>query len=311
MSQSEIPDVPARTLVSPDGRLSATFLPSLNMLCSSLVHDGEELLHLRAGISAYADHGKTCGIPFLHPWANRLSGVRYVAAGRTVVLTERARKITRDANGLPNHGLLGGRTAWETGAPSTTNGAATLQARLSFTSEDLLANFPYPHELAMVASVGDGVLTIAVTLTPTSQQAVPVSFGFHPYLCLPGVEREKWIVSLPVRRHLVLDERSIPTGASESVRIERAALGARTYDDAFTGIEAPRVFAMEGGKRRIEVEFGESYPYAQVFAPPGSDFLCIEPMTAPANALVTGGAALRLVEPGASFEAVFRLRIAR
>lgn len=297
------------TLRSRDGRVAATFWPSLNMLCSSLVHDGEEFLHLRAGIVAYAERGKTCGIPLLHPWANRLGGDRYDVAGRSVVLGDQGRALSRDANGLPDHGLLGGRTRWEVESLSSDENAMQLKARLQFTSAELLANFPFPHELVMNADVGDGTLAIAVTLRATTQQAVPVSFGFHPYLRLPGAPREEWMVEFPVRTRLLLDERSIPTGATEDVRFDRAALGDRAFDDSFGDIQPPRVFAMEDGRRRIEVEFGDAYPYAQIFAPAGSDFLCIEPMTAPANALASSGAALRLVEPGEAFEAVFRVRI--
>ena len=200
------------TLRSQDSRLTATFAPSLNMLCSSLVHDGEELLHLRAGVAAYAERGKTCGIPLLHPWANRLHGDRYEAAGRSVLLGDHGRALSRDGNGLPNHGLLGGRTLWQVAPQSDNDDATRLVARLSFASEDLLANFPFPHELTMVADVGNGSLSIAVTLRATTQQAVPVSFGFHPYLRLPRVAREEWMVEFPVRTRLLLDERSIPSG---------------------------------------------------------------------------------------------------
>ena len=79
--------------------------------------------------------------------------------------------------------------------------------------------------------------------------------------------REKWIVEMPVRKHLVLDARSIPTGAARGVTIARAPLGSRTYDDGFTGIASPRSFSMEGGGRRIELELGEDYPYVQIFSP--------------------------------------------
>ena len=48
---------------------------------------------------------------------------------------------------------------------------------------------------------------------------------------------------------------------------------------------------------------GEGYELAQVFAPAGGRFVCLEPMTAPVNALLTG--ACRIVEPGDSFSARF------
>ena len=34
---------------------------------------------------------------------------------------------------------------------------------------------------------------------------VPVAFGYHPYLVLPGVPRAEWEVELPVDARLLLD----------------------------------------------------------------------------------------------------------
>ena len=63
------------------GDLEATFAPEAGMVCHSLRHRGEELLGQRDGLEAYAKTGKTMGIPFLHPWANRLGAWSYEALG--------------------------------------------------------------------------------------------------------------------------------------------------------------------------------------------------------------------------------------
>ena len=55
---------------------------------------------------------------------------------------------------------------------------------------------------------------------------MPVAFGFHPYLRLPGAVRAAWELRLPPRRHLVLDLRGIPTGTGErEVGLRRVAPG--------------------------------------------------------------------------------------
>jgi aldose 1-epimerase len=59
------------------------------------------------------------------------------------------------------------------------------------------------------------------------------------------------------------------------------------------------------GIARIAVEFTEGFRVAQLFAPPGEDYICIEPMTAPANALVRGG--FEWVAPGERRRAAFRI----
>ena len=67
----------------------------------------------------------------------------------------------------------------------------------------------------------------------------------------------------------MLDERGLPTGETEPVDDRaRARSASATYDDHFVELERPAVFALEGGGRRIEVELGQGYPCAQVYAPP-------------------------------------------
>ena len=65
-----------QTVVIESPQLRATFVPGAGMVCSSLCHDGAELLAQCNGVRAYAERGSTMGIPLLYPWANRLAGLR-------------------------------------------------------------------------------------------------------------------------------------------------------------------------------------------------------------------------------------------
>jgi galactose mutarotase-like enzyme len=302
----------ARTLVSPRGTLEATFVTGAGMVGSSLRHEGAELLDPRGGVARYAAQGATMGLPLLHPWANRLEGFRYAAAGRAVTLSTASGVLHLDGNGLPIHGLIPGRSRWEVTSAEATPSAARLETRMVFSPDPaLLEAFPFPHEVHLDVTLRDDALLVATTLSATGDVAVPVSFGFHPYLCLPGVPREQWMIDLPVRQRLVLDQRQLPTGAREAVRIDPAPLAGRTFDDAFLAPPVGESFTATGGGRRVAVEFVRGYTAAQVFSPPHAAFICFEPMTGPANALVRGGPDLRLVAPGARFTAEFAIRVAR
>jgi aldose 1-epimerase len=46
-----------------------------------------------------------------------------------------------------------------------------------------------------------------------------------------------------------------------------------------------------------------------VFAPPGTDYICFEPMTAPANALNSHDG-LHVIAPGEDYRTAFRIRVA-
>jgi aldose 1-epimerase len=295
---------PAR-MTSPNGRLEASFVPKAGMVGWSLRHDGDELLGHRASLSEYIDRGKATGIPLLHPWANRLASPEYEIAGQQVRLDLEAPNVRADPEGLPMHGLVAGSSRWEQLEEDTTR----LRARLDFAAwPELRAGFPFPHLLELSIELSDDRLLIETELVPTADTPVPVAFGFHPLLRLPGLPRESWIVELPVTSRMELDERTLPTGRSEPVAIPTAPLGDRTFDDAFDGLTDLPEFALSGGGRRLSLRFLEGYRFAQVWAPPDGEFVAFEPMTAPANPFESDRTLL--AEPGSRYRASFEIRVA-
>jgi aldose 1-epimerase len=293
------------TLRAADGLTEAEFAPAANMLCCSLRHRGAELLDAGDGVQAYAVRGRTMGIPLLYPWANRLAGPGYEAAGKHVSLEDAGELIPRDPNGLPIHGVLPGMLRWQVERGST---ADRMAARLDWSSAQLLALFPYAHEVRMQALVRENELEIATTVRATGPDPVPVSFGFHPYLRIPDAPRRTYSVSLGAFRRLLLDGRMIPTG--ERVPVERRTfpLEDQSLDDAFDGLELPPEFEVSAGGLAITVTFNHGFAFAQVYAPPEHDFICFEPMTAPTNALNSGDG-LVVLDPGEEHRTAFSIRI--
>lgn len=292
------------------GGLEAVFVPEAGMVCCSLKHRGEELLGQRGGLRAYVDHYSTMGIPFLHPWANRLGADCFEIRGREVDLTLPDLPLKRDGAGLPIHGLLAAAPGWRVARHAELDPGGVLAASFDFAAyPHLLAAFPFPHLVEIEATLVDGSLEITTSLTATGAVAVPVSFGFHPYLCLPGVARAEWELEAPVHERVALDERGLPTEARGPAAIEPGPLGTRTYDDAFLAPPPGTAFALTGPDRRIELRMDSGYPFAQVYAPDDTDAVAIEPMTAPTNALVTDGDELTFVPPGETFAAGFSISV--
>ena len=274
------------------------------MIGVSLTDSGVELLGQRRGLDAYVTNGKTMGIPILYPWANRLGANTYTAEGTTVTLTPGQHRVRADPNGLPIHGVLAAYPGWRI----TTESADDLTVELDFGADpELLASFPFPHLLAVTVRLAGQSLTVRTAVTPTGQKAVPLCFGFHPYLQLPGVSRDQLIIETPPLRWLRLDERGLPTGATTPQPALTEALGDKAFDDGYDEVADGAVFAVSGGGRRIEVHFEQGYPAAQIFAPPGEEVICFEPMTAPTDALRRGG--YPSARPGESAVAQFSIRV--
>jgi aldose 1-epimerase len=293
-------------IVSGGGALEAHFVPGANMLCHSLTHDGVELLHSGRGVEAYASRGKTMGIPLLHPWANRLSRPGYAVAGKEVTLPPPEGRYALDPNGLPIHGALPGLLGWEVIETGATD---RISARLDWSAPELMELFPFAHELRIDALAGDAGLELVTTLRATGSDAVPVSFGYHPYLRPPGdAPRADWQVSLGAAEHLVLDDQMIPTGATVALEPRQFTLDGQSWDDGLAGLGSPAEFTVSAGAQTLAVTFDDGFAYAQVFAPEGQDFICFEPMTAPTNAL-EDGTALTLVPPGEEYRTAFSIAV--
>ena len=261
------------------GPLAAEFLPGEGMACISLRRDGREFL--AAG-----------GLPLMAPWANRLGAWRYQACGRDVDL--RWLPLGTDESGLPIHGTMAA-TAWNVVDVTSSRAEARFDTAVHW---DQLAAFPFPHALEVIAEIDRSSLVVTTTLRPTSGIAVPVSFGWHPYFAVG----DDWRLELPACRRVVLDERKLPTGSSEPQPATSELLRESSYDDHYE-LGDDRALAVRGSDGAVLVELGDGYGYAQVFAPVGAGFACLEPMTARTNALVDGG--YEIVTPGDVFTATF------
>ncbi len=298
------------TLTSADDELEASFCPGAGMVCASLLHRGDQVLGLRGGLRSYAEQRSTMGIPLLYPWANRLSSHRFEVAGREVDVGAGVPPPKADGNGLPIHGLLTAADGWQVDRHEDLGDWAELAASFPFTAEsDLTAGFPFPHTLHLLAALSTAGLWITTSVAADAGSPVPIAFGFHPYLALPGTPRAEWRIEAPLPVRLTLDESGIPTGAREPAGPLDGPLGERTFDDAFLAPRPGDAFTLSGGGRRIEVRFDDAYPYAQLYAPAGQELIAYEPMTAPTNALVSGDE-LPIIEPGERFEAAFEIRVA-
>jgi galactose mutarotase-like enzyme len=210
--------------------------------------------------------------------------------------------VRLEEHGLPSHGLRPSSLRWE-----VEEHGDGLRATAEFDGGRLEA-FPFPHRLAVDVALADDGLTVETTLTPTSATPVPVAFGYHPYLRVPGAPRAEWEVDLPVECRLLVDDNKIPTGEVQTPAFRHGTLEDRGFDDGYELPERPRPFTVSAAGRTLGVEFLEGYTHAQVYAPPEQDVICFEPMTAPANALISHDG-LRLAPSGEPFSAAFRITV--
>jgi len=259
---------------------------------------GEPAIALSAGgvTAVFLPHLGMTGVSLRFP---RPGALRYEAGGVPVDLDGLA--LRTDRNGLPIHGLLVGSRAWQVSEMTSDADTATLRAAIVVDARA----FPFPHRIEVELVVAEARLEVSTTVMPTGDRAIPVAFGWHPYLQLPDTARAEWALCLPAREHFALDARGIPTGSATHEPSEVAPIGARTFDDlyAVAGDQVLALVAPDGAA--IELQRDAGYPYAQVWVPPNREFAALEPMTVRTNALGEGDTPL--VAPGDAFRARFTL----
>jgi aldose 1-epimerase len=286
------------------GKYEATVRPDVAMLCTSLQFLGDEYVACPRAIEDFRA-GRATAIPVVHPWANRLSRDSYDAAGTHVSLA--GLTLPRDPNGLPIHGNLFG-AAFEVKQANDTRVVATLDYGAQ---PERLRAFPFPHILTIdVRLHPTRGLNIVTQVDPSSDQAVPISFGWHPFVQLPNAARAEWELRWPACEHVEVDDRIIPTGNRTAQAAQREPIAARTFDDHYA-LGSDRTFSIAAGsgkrRRTLTLQFDPAYPFAQLFVPPQGELVAIEPMTAEIDALGRGTAPV--VEPGKRLLAAFNLAI--
>ncbi|HEX6546918.1 MAG TPA: aldose 1-epimerase [Bryobacteraceae bacterium] len=253
------------------------------------------------------------GIPFLAPWANRLSKREYWVGDRCYQLNASFGNLRFDHHGQVIHGLLLFEP-WTVTELEATSDGARLVSRMHFSARpSLMSQFPFAHTLEMRHLVRDGRLQITLRIANECIEAFPVSIGFHPYYAIPETCRDDWQLRLAARTRFELNRNQTPTGVTTSVEPCNLAVKEVELDDVFSGLtrnehgEAHFSIGCKSGS--LKTGFGPRYKVAVIYAPRTHDFVCIEPMATITNALNLRHEGfevdLPMVEPGGYWEESF------
>ncbi|MSR70341.1 MAG: aldose 1-epimerase [Phycisphaerales bacterium] len=286
-----------------------TIEPHFGCVATSWIVAGNERLALPAPREQFLASVRTGGIPLLYPYANRLRSDRCEVAGKQVDLTE-SHALKRDSNQLPIHGLLLRWPHWKLSQA----GENCFEAAMNWHDfPELMRVYPFAHTLRLRWILGGDrpTATLAVTtiIEANAGCAVPIAFGWHPYLAVDLATTAT--IALPRRVPIALDEQGLPQrGARRGAVVARSSENVGANQDTLSQLE---LSAGEGefngatlanGTARTQIAFSTGYRFMQVYSPAGAPFVCIEPMAAATSALCDG---CQTVAAGESFAATFTL----
>jgi galactose mutarotase-like enzyme len=227
------------------------------------------------------------GIPILFPICGNLPDDSYQINAQTYRLKQHG--FARD---LP----------WVVSDRGVESEGAMLQLTLEST-EDTRLNYPFDFQLQFTYRLKGNSIILEQRFTNRSEQPMPFSTGQHPYFQVEATAEAK--------SKLQLDIPAVQYNDNVSKRDSLGRLRHRTYnndfdwaapeiDAAFRPVSAQQATVVDPTRQvRLTLSYDKPYSTLVFWSVQGKDFYCLEPWSAPRNALNTGTDLITLA-PGAS-----------
>lgn len=297
-------------------KMEVAIAPSFGNMAYQMKVNGKDALFLPVpNLGELKAKPGLAGVPFLWPWANRIDQDAYWANGKKYLLNPELGNFRYDGNHKPIHGLVSFSPLWQVTKLEADAKSARVTSRLEFAKHpELMAQFPFAHTVEMTYRLQDGVLEVETILHNQSTEPMPVALGYHPYFQLHDTPRDQWKVHLAAREQYVLSDVLIPTGERKpNPFTDPQPLAGAQLDTVFGGLvrsdDGRAHFSVTGNQEKISVIYGPKYTVAVVYAPPGKNFICFEPMAAITNAFNLAHAGvykeLQSVAPGGEWRESF------
>ncbi|MEA5534493.1 aldose epimerase [Crocosphaera sp. XPORK-15E] len=246
---------------------------------------GQEILSLDEERFTNPELSVRGGVPILFPICGNLPDNTYVYQGKTYTLKQHG--FARD---LP----------WEVIDQSTSSCASLT---LSLSSNDKTLNvYPFKFQLKFTYELEGKILRIRQQYINKSDKIMPFSFGFHPYFLVK--DKTKLAFDIPSSAY---QEKS----STEIVPFEgNFDFDADEIDVAFKSLTRSSA-SMTDHQRglKLTLNWSDSYSTFVFWTLKGKDYICLEPWSAPRNAIATGENLTEL-DPGASCEALIEMNVA-
>ncbi|PNU03719.1 aldose 1-epimerase [Novosphingobium guangzhouense] len=257
------------------GSSEATLLPHLGGSIGSFAVGGRDILR---PTSAAAESPLDAACFPLVPYANRIADGRFSFAGEDYAVPQNVAGFEH-----PIHGL-GWIMPWMVRAEDTDRAVLACIHAAD-------AHWPWDWMATQTFVLEDGALHVTLEVVNRSDRAMPCALGQHPYFVRePGAQ-----VTFAAQGVWLSDARMIPSVTAP----------ADTFGDFAGGAVPDPVmltdncwFGWQGEARLGTVKVtAPQAGFVHLYAPPGEDFMCIEPTTAMPDAFGRAEGGMTALEP--------------
>jgi aldose 1-epimerase len=280
------------------GGWTATLLPGQGGAVASLAWKERDIL---VPLPVGADpNGAFAGAFVMAPWANRLDGGHLPVLGAL----HQAGPINRPDEGTALHGLAR-EHPWQ--VASRAPDRITLVQ--DFEGAGAAPPLPWRWRAELSLALDAAGATLDLAIANALDAPFPFGFGWHPFFRRPPGTRLRFRAGTLFTR----DARRLPVAPQPTEGVDGAEPAYEGLDTPFAGWDGVAEILRPDLQLRLEAE-GAWARNLQVFAPAGSDVLCVEPVShvpdAPNRPDIAGFGPMTLLPPGGRLAARLLLRAA-
>jgi len=257
-----------------DAGSAVSIVPGRGAIVTRFRVGGRELLYLDDATLRDPAKNVRGGIPVLFPSPGRLTGDSFARDGRS--------------GSMKQHGFARD-LAWETRSVAVTDAPrATLVLR---STEATRAAYPYDFLLAITFSLVGASLRLDVDVENPGTVPLPFAFGLHPYFLVPDAGKARARIATHATRAFDnVEKKTVPFHGFD--------LTAKEVDLHLLDHGSSDSELAWGDGARLAIRASPELTRWVVWTLAGRDFVCVEPWTAPADALNTGESLIELAPGG-------------
>ena len=259
-------------------------VPERGGIITSWSLQGQDILYLDAERFTDPSLSVRGGIPILFPICGNLPNNTYTYKGEQYTLKQHG--FARD---LP----------WEI-TNQVTNDLVALTLVLN-SNDQTRAVYPFDFQLAFTYQLKGNTLELQQRYTNHSTEPMPFSTGLHPYFFTSDKTKLEFEIPASQYQDQITKEVHPFSGTFDLSRDE--------IDVAFRQVNGSSASVTDTGRRlKVILSYSDLYSTLVFWTVKGKDYYCLEPWSAPRNALNTGDHLTQLA-PGASYEASVTLAV--
>ncbi|BBA79578.1 putative aldose 1-epimerase [cyanobacterium endosymbiont of Rhopalodia gibberula] len=245
---------------------------------------GQDILYLDKERFSKPEMSIRGGVPVLFPICGNIHNNTYTYLNRTYILKQHG--FARD---LP----------WKV-TQQGTDDCASLTVTLKSNEQTRLV-YPFEFQLDFTYELKGNSLIIRQKYANKSEKKMPFSFGFHPYYYVPN--KSKVFFDIPSSEYQ--DQTTKKTFSYDGT----FDFDQNEIDVGFHSLSRSLATMTDYHRKlKLVLSWSDIYSTFVFWTLKGKDYVCLEPWTAPRNALNTGNNLTEL-DPGATCEAMFEMSV--